>query len=516
MKAVTDQVAIAIDRTRYIKNLMDRTLEAEEGKRLLDAIMDYVPEGITIAEAGEFKPSRISKYGKKILGHFNEKGSLTEYTETFKTFYPNGEAMPKDEFPLIKALEGKVVKDFEFFQENSSGTFMPFLCSAAPIYNNIGELTGAIAVWRDITERKKLIKQLNAERELFETIFNKIPVPNLNVSHLNKAVEDITGWTQKDNDEKGIMNLTYPDDKYRETVMGFMNSLQPGFREIKMVCKDGREINTLWANIEISDGRRVGIGIDISERLEYEKQLTKAINKITDNEQLEKMNRLHENLLYVISHDLRNPIANMFSLIDLITNIPQIENKLSLMDRMKEMVQKQENIIKGLTEIIEVQTPEEVKSTMLFFDEIIKEIIHENEADLTACKGIVKCDFKAAPHIQHVYTFLVSILKNLITNAIKYRDDSRNLVIEIESRKVDQFVLVMVKDNGIGIDLEKYGKKLFEPFRRFTKKAYGTGIGLYLIKSLIEKNGGFITVESNPSVGTKFNCYFAEYEELKN
>jgi signal transduction histidine kinase len=110
-----------------------------------------------------------------------------------------------------------------------------------------------------------------------------------------------------------------------------------------------------------------------------------------------------------------------------------------------------------------------------------------------------------------VQGFIFSVLKNLISNAIKYRDDERALQIELESKRENDKVLVTVKDNGIGIDLKKYGDRLFKVFSRLTDRADGTGIGLYIVRNLVEGNGGSIKVESEPGKGTTFYCYLKEY-----
>jgi signal transduction histidine kinase len=86
------------------------------------------------------------------------------------------------------------------------------------------------------------------------------------------------------------------------------------------------------------------------------------------------------------------------------------------------------------------------------------------------------------------------------------------LKIKVLSKEVDGYSLLMIRDNGIGIDLEQHGEMIFFPFKRIgAKEAEGTGIGLYIVKSIIEKNGGFIKLKSYPGEGTAFCCYLKEY-----
>jgi two-component system CheB/CheR fusion protein len=80
---------------------------------------------------------------------------------------------------------------------------------------------------------------------------------------------------------------------------------------------------------------------------------------------------------------------------------------------------------------------------------------------------------------------------------------------------VDEFVLIRIEDNGLGIDLQKYGNSLFEPFKRLTTQGEGSGLGLHLVKTMVEHNGGLIQVKSEPGIGTSFTLYLKEYEDNK-
>ncbi len=84
--------------------------------------------------------------------------------------------------------------------------------------------------------------------------------------------------------------------------------------------------------------------------------------------------------------------------------------------------------------------------------------------------------------------------------------------VSITTRREDDRVVLTVADNGIGIDLVANQDRIFKPFKRFTDRAHGTGVGLYIIKNIVEKNGGDIKVKSQPDVGTTFTVLLREYE----
>lgn len=125
----------------------------------------------------------------------------------------------------------------------------------------------------------------------------------------------------------------------------------------------------------------------------------------------------------------------------------------------------------------------------------------------------VKVNFSKCPRICYPETYLKSILSNLINNAIKYSSDKRPLQIHMSSRKLGDRILLTVRDNGQGIDIAKEGKNLFQPFKKLSNSKEGSGLGLFLVKELVEKNNGHVIVDSTPDVGTTFTLYLNEYKK---
>jgi PAS domain S-box-containing protein len=132
-----------------------------------------------------------------------------------------------------------------------------------------GHPAGAMVIAHDITERKRLEEELRSERELLQAIYDSIPVmlaiydPSVSEIRTSEHVARVTGWTRQDLAESSIIELAYPDPDYRASLVEYMQSLQPGFRDLLMVSKDGTLVETSWANVGLQDGRQVGIGLDV-------------------------------------------------------------------------------------------------------------------------------------------------------------------------------------------------------------------------------------------------------------
>ena len=127
----------------------------------------------------------------------------------------------------------------------------------------------------------------------------------------------------------------------------------------------------------------------------------------------------------------------------------------------------------------------------------------------------IETDFTQAPTVTFVPVLFQSILQNLITNSIKYKAEQRNPHIRITTQDTDNYVVMHFEDNGMGIDLEKNRRRLFKLFNRFSsQKAEGTGVGLYMIKNILDASEGRIDIDSTPGEGTHFQLFFKKEKEF--
>jgi signal transduction histidine kinase len=124
------------------------------------------------------------------------------------------------------------------------------------------------------------------------------------------------------------------------------------------------------------------------------------------------------------------------------------------------------------------------------------------------CDGEITFNFTAYPEINYNKTYLESILLNLLSNAIKYRSPKRPLKVHFKTEVINEIVVLKVSDNGLGIDMNKYGDKLFGLRKTFHEHKDAKGVGLFLTKSQVEAMGGKIWVESAVDKGTTILIQF--------
>ena len=136
--------------------------------------------------------------------------------------------------------------------------------------------------------------------------------------------------------------------------------------------------------------------------------------------------------------------------------------------------------------------------------------------EIALSQASITTDFINAKGVLTVKNFLYSMLYNLLSNAIKFRKPEGPLTIHLQSRYEHDFICLSVKDNGIGIDLSRYGSKLFGLYQKFNTSYPGKGVGLHLIKVQAEAMGGWVEVDSKVNEGAEFRIYFPKSVNLIN
>lgn len=255
------------------------------------------------------------------------------------------------------------------------------------------------------------------------------------------------------------------------------------------------------------------INNELEERVKQrtEELLKKNLELEGMNNELKKINMDLDNFVYTASHDLKGPIANLEGLIGILNK--KIKDKIGdsemqLFNMIHVSISKFNNTIKDLTEITKVQKDLNEELEYVSFTEITEDIKRDIQK-LIEESGVVLKEVYEVQEMVYAKKNLRSVLYNLLTNGIKYRSPERNPQILLHTYREDGFIVVSVEDNGLGLNVSQQSK-LFTMFKRMHTHVDGSGIGLYIVKRIVENNGGKIEVESEQGKGTTFKVYFKQ------
>jgi len=229
--------------------------------------------------------------------------------------------------------------------------------------------------------------------------------------------------------------------------------------------------------------------------------------RIKDLKEQEKLIADHEILLDTISHDIKNPLANLVMAIELFKNVsPNDEGEFkSLLKIVDSALTKMNKLIIELTEVRKEEHKYKSEEELLNFEHILEDVRLTLSDNIIAANAIITSEINFS-EITFSRRKIRSIVYNLINNAIKFRSSERQLKIVVTTNKEKEFIVISVKDNGIGIDESKFDA-IFSKYYRSENAIEGTGIGLYLVKEIVCNAGGKVLVKSQLDKGTEFQVY---------
>lgn len=246
--------------------------------------------------------------------------------------------------------------------------------------------------------------------------------------------------------------------------------------------------------------RIVGTHTDITDQKVKEQNLLQTLSILNSQK-----NRLL-NFAHIVSHNLKSHSGNISSLVRLKES--QLINDDEFYEYVTTVSKELTTTIDDLVELVNVENNKNIDKEQLNLSDYLDMVFNILVDDISM--GKIKLINKVNEECTVLFNkcYLQSVLLNLTTNAIKYSDSAKDSFIEYSLEKVDNYTVLNVKDNGIGIDLEKYKDSIFGLYKTFHSNSNSSGIGLHITKNQIESMGGKIEVESKVNEGTAFKVYF--------
>lgn len=229
---------------------------------------------------------------------------------------------------------------------------------------------------------------------------------------------------------------------------------------------------------------------------------------IASNERIIEQNRQLLNFSNIVSHNLKSYSNNLASILNLFSAANSESEKNKLFGFLKRISEGFSSTVNHLNEITRTQNLAKINSVKINLNQYIEKTKEALLVQIESTNATIKNNVDKEIEILANPAYMESILLNLLTNAIKYRQPNIPPIIEMFCAKEAGKTIFKIKDNGKGINLEKYGADLFGMYKTFHENSNAEGIGLFITKYQIESMGGQILVESKENIGSTFTLIF--------
>lgn len=390
--------------------------------------------------------------------------------------------------------------------------------SGKPLYNN-GTYIGLVGIIQDITDYVLTEQKTKNSEHLLKTLINNLPVhiyikdTDSKKLLVNKPEVEFCGLDHENDligkDDFEIFNKITAQ-KFREEDLEVMISQKPMLnKEIYLDNPDGTTATYLSSKIPLKgiNGETnglVGITMDISEMKQKEKELRKLIN-ITSLQ-----NKKLVNFAHIVSHNLRSHSANFSMLLDFLSTEENEQERIKIVRMLTDASNKLMETLHNLNEIVAINTESTIERKSVNLNEGINKVLGDLADVLNKNRATVITEIPKNAHVNVIPNYLESMLFHIVTNAIKYKKPDIDPVIRFGLTYVQNYTVLSIEDNGMGIDMKKFGNKLFGMYKTFHGNQDSRGLGLYIVKNKIEAMEGKINAKSQVGVGTTFNLYFNE------
>ena len=417
----------------------------------------------------------------------------------------------------LKAVfqEGEVI---QYYSEGYVlGAYRYYDNYSAPIFDEAGNIASGYFRSRDVTAQKMAEKiLLDSERKLKTVYENSIQI--LTILDLDRKFT----WFNRNALMRspsvlgkeltlGVAAEMYIEESQRALFIENFNKSAAGevvtyLREVNL--KPGIIFIEYTLSPIVEEGQVVGValtGMNVTKHKEYEDYLKRVnLELVQQNERLNQYS-------YIISHNLRGPIATIMGLVSIFDQCKDDPIQTNeLIGLIKKSSTNLDTIIVDLNAVLSSNSNEENSLTEINLKEECSNIVFLLSSQAEKSNATFFYDLKCE-NIYSIKSYIHSILYNLISNAIKYKNLHIKPIIHISSYLENDTICIECKDNGIGIDMNKFEDKIFGFYKRFHSHVEGKGLGLHLVKKQVELLNGRIEVKSSIGEGTTFTIFLPKY-----
>ncbi|MCC2546579.1 PAS domain-containing protein [Hymenobacter sp. BT175] len=519
--------------------------EAERQRARLERFFMQAPAAICILDGPDLVYELVNPQyqqlfpGRTLLGHPLEK-VMPEFTSEpilgiLRQVYQTGETYEGKEVKLRLPRQS---------DETPEDVYLNFVYQAR--FDEQGAIDGILVFAYDVTAQVLARRQIERSEQEFRTVTNAIPhmvwtaTPDGNVDYYNEQWYHYTGSSPEQAQGRGWMQSYHPVDlplvqeKWEQALQTGEPYLQEArlrradgayrwfmVRALSVRDEQGQVLKWFGTITDIHQQRGLAEALQLTSRklATTNKDLRKAHDDVQTtndelgqaNEELTRMNQDLDNFVYTASHDLKQPVNNMAGVFEELKRTATFHDPEAarLVRMFEEALSQIHSTIQGLAEVVQAgRRTEQLRAESVALLPLTQGIIQSMHSQVAATRAEFELDFDAVPVVYFARLGLQSVLYNLLSNALKYAQPGRTPRVRVATQRDGQGeVVLLVQDNGLGLDMSRYGSELFQMFRRFHDHVNGSGLGLYLVNRIVQQAGGHIDVESTLGEGTTFRIH---------
>lgn len=323
---------------------------------------------------------------------------------------------------------------------------------------------------------------------------------------INPAVVKTLGYTEEELYSRPINEFVHPDDQRTTAeVREQLHRSNPlHYFENRYLTKSGDIVWLYWTSMPLEDKKVVfAIAKNITHKKRQEADRNALIAQMTQiNEDLKRFS-------YMTSHDLRTPVNNLISAFRLLDTSKIVDPEtVEVLEILKLSSHTLKNTLNSYVDTLIGDSSLQNKKDQVNLVDTLESVMNSIPNLIRDSKAEVRYNFSQFEEVDFNRVMLESILLNLLTNSIKYAKKDLPASIEIWTEQSSQGKKLHVKDNGIGMDLEKVGDRVFGLQEKFNSNQDSKGVGLYLVHHHVTKMGGKVEVFSSPGEGAHFVITF--------
>ncbi|WP_303310180.1 PAS domain-containing protein [Hymenobacter sp. BT730] len=469
--------------------------------------------------------------GRELVGHPLAE-ALPETVEfgfvnLLNQVYTTGEPFFGTELPLqVRAPDGRLLPE----------EYYTFTYQA---YQEAGTTVGVSIFAFNVTEQV-LARRLHANQQAqLQALFEQAPVavailqgPEYVIEVANPRVAEIWGRKPEQVIGKPIFEALpeVRDQGFKELMDHVVATGEPFMaQEVTTLLERNGQLDTVYLNFVYQPlrdaqghiGSVAAVATEVSEQVTARQLVAQANQQLLTanaeldnlNQQLVRTNVDLDNFIYTASHDLKAPITNIEGLLQTLEDeLPEQQRTRDVsyvLELMHDSVNRFKRTIEHLTDVSRLQKEHDPVFTQVKLAEVVEDVLLDLAPLIQEVGARLHVEVQNCPSIAFSAKNLRSVVYNLVSNALKYHSPERTPLVSLRCFPAEKYLALEVQDNGLGIDLSRE-RQPFQMFQRFHTHVEGSGVGLYMVKKMVENAGGKVEVLSQVGEGSTFTVYFPQ------